>query len=138
MAKGGDKAPEVLVAPESGLSLVKVRKSQGVSGIGDEMLDLLLKISSLMLEKLNQALFSSDCGSTMVGMVGKAAGECCVEGEKLKESKSANTSLESMAKGEGSSGLSSNIVEVDEGDREQVEWWQSQNNRNKTLRKQNT
>ena len=70
-----------------------------------------------MLEKLNQALFTSDCGSAMVGMVGKA-GESCPEpeGEKLNESRSEKTSLESKAKGEGSSGLSSNIVENDDGD----------------------
>ena len=116
MAKVGEKG---LVAPESGLSLAKVRKSQGVSGIGCEVMGLELRASSLMLEKLNQALFTSDCGSAMVGMVGKA-GECCSElelgDEKLKESRSArfeNTSVESK-KGEGSSGLSSNIVENDD------------------------
>ena len=108
MAKVGEKG---LVAVESGLSLAKVRKSQGVSEIGCDTIGLELKASSLMLEKLNQALFSSDCGSAMVGMVGKA-GECCPELELSDEkSKSANTSVESKTKGDGSRGLSSNMVE---------------------------
>jgi hypothetical protein len=112
MAKVGEKG---LVAPESGLSLLNVRKSQGVSGIGCEAIVFVLNASSLMLEKLNQALFTSDCGSAIVGMVGNA-GEGCPElelgDEKLNESKSArfeNTSLVSKTKGDISSGLSSNI-----------------------------
>ena len=72
IAKVGEKG---LVEPESGLSLANVRKSQGVSGIGCGEMDFALKASSLMLEKLNQALLSSDCGSAIVGMVEKA-GEC--------------------------------------------------------------
>lgn len=76
-------------------------------------MDLALIISSWILEKLNQRLCRSDCGSAIVGK----AGESCLEleddeliVEKLSNSANVDKSCESKTKGEGSSGLSSNIV----------------------------
>ena len=80
------------------------------------MVDLELSRSSLRLEKLNQRLLSrSDCGSTIVGMAGDGCAEDEDEGmafEKMSKSANVEKSFESKTKGEGSSGLSSNMVGV--------------------------
>lgn len=64
-----------------------------------------------MLEKLNQRLLSrSDCGSTIAGMAGDGREED--EDEGMSKSANVEKSIESKTKGEGSSGLSSNMVGV--------------------------
>lgn len=112
MVNGGERSPEVLVVPESGLTLEKVRKSHGEPVMGCGMVDLALSGSSLMLEKLNQRLVGSDCGSTIVG----TAGDGCLDDEdgelkfeKLSKSTNDDKSFVSRTKGEGSRGLSSNM-----------------------------
>ena len=63
-----------------------------------------------MLEKLNQRLLSrSDCGSTMAGIAGEGREE---DDEGMSKSANVEKSIESKTKGEGSSGLSSNMVGV--------------------------
>ena len=109
MANGGESPPEVLVVPESGLSLEKVRKSHGVPEMDSGMVGLALSRSSLTLEKLNQRLARSDCGSTMVGKAGEG---CLDEDEELmSKSTKVDKSFGSRTKGEGSSGLSSNMTD---------------------------
>ena len=67
-----------------------------------------------MLEKLNQRLLSrSDCGSTIAGTEGDRREEDEDEGmafERMSKSANVEKSFESKTKGEGSSGLSSNMV----------------------------
>ena len=109
MVNGGESPPEVLVVPESGLGLEKARKSHGEPEMYSGMVGLALSGSSLTLEKLNQRLARSDCGSTMVG----TAGDVCLdegEGELMSKSTNVEKSFGSRTKGEGSSGLSSNMT----------------------------
>jgi len=109
MVNGGESPPEVLVVPEPGLSLEKARKSHGEPEMGSGRVDLVLSRSSLTLEKLNQRLVRSDCGSAMVG----TAGDVCLDEEDeelMSKSTNVEKSLGSRTKGEGSSGLSSNMT----------------------------
>lgn len=66
-----------------------------------------------MLEKLNQRLLSrSDCGSTIAGTAGEGREEDEDEDEGMSKSANVEKSFESKTNGEGSSGLSSNMVGV--------------------------
>ena len=128
MVNGGESPPEVLVVPEPGLSLEKARKSHGEPEMGSGRVDLALSRSSLTLEKLNQRLVRSDCGSAMVG----TAGDVCLDEEDeelMSKSTKVEKSLGSRTKGEGSSGLSSNMAGCgSEAGRGRVESSQQRNN----------
>ena len=82
-----------------------------------------------MLEKLNQRLLSrSDCGSTIAGMEGDRREEDEDEGmafERMSKSANVEKSFESKTKGEGSSGLSSNMVGGDKSRHTEAHKWLS-------------
>jgi hypothetical protein len=116
MANGGERAPEELVAPESGLSFENVKKSNGEPVMGWDMVDLEVSRSSWMLEKLNQRLLSrSDCGSSIVGMAGVEDDDEGMAFERMSKSTNVEKSFESKTKGEGSRGLSSNMAGSGQG-----------------------